>query len=169
MKTKLTLFFAATFAAMLGSGCASVPKPDVPSAVKWNGHWYAYFPDQISWIEAKKRCESLGGHLVIIESKDENEFVWELASATQPSGFLHMGCSRTGNDGKRVWLNGKLVSDTFHNWVAPNILGRSFDNRPSIEKYDTGGFALSQIADVPPKGWQIRGVEARNGFICEWE
>ena len=74
MKTKITLFVAVFAVALFGVGCASTPKgPPVPHAVKWNGHWYAYFPDHISWKEAKHHCEGLGGYLVIINDKEEND------------------------------------------------------------------------------------------------
>ena len=78
MKTKLTLFVAVLAVALFLGGCASVPKPDVPHAVKWNGHWYAFFPDSVSWDDAVKISKERGGHLVFIESKEENQFLAEL-------------------------------------------------------------------------------------------
>jgi hypothetical protein len=120
-------------------------------------------------MDAKKHCENLGGHLVVIEEREENEFVWKLASAFQTSGYIHLGCSRTGDNGKWVWLDGRLVSNTFHNWINNTALGRPFNDRVSIPKIDSGGMSMNQQEDVPPKKWQVRGPSARNGFICEWE
>ena len=122
MKTKLTLLtvFAA---ALFAGGCAGVPKPDVANVVNWEGHWYAYFPDQTSWNEAKKHCESIGGHLVIIESKEENEFVWELATSKKASGMIHIGCFRADNDGRWEWIDGRPVSNIYYNWAKTARLG----------------------------------------------
>ena len=83
MKTKLTLFVAILAVALLGTGCASVPKPDVANAVKWNGHWYAVLPPA-DWDTAKQKCEDLGGHLAYVESEAENDFLINLLKQKHP-------------------------------------------------------------------------------------
>lgn len=43
-----------------------------------NGHWYQHHTAQMSWHEAQLTAKSLGGHLVTIQSQDENDFVHDL-------------------------------------------------------------------------------------------
>ena len=64
MTTKLTLFVAVLAVALFGMGCASTPKgPPIPRAVEFNGHWYAYILEPVTWDAARKRCIELGGIL----------------------------------------------------------------------------------------------------------
>ena len=136
MKTKLTLFVAVLAAALFGMGCASTPKgPPIPRAVEFNGHWYAYLFDPISWDEANKRCKKLGGHLVIIDSAEENEFVWKLADHNR-KGAEHawLGASDSryqSGSADRVfkWVppSGKRLSETYSNW-RPDALAHTQRN-----------------------------------------
>ena len=51
----------------------------IPSDAKqYNGHMYYAFKDSVTWNQAKSLCESKGGHLVTITSKEENDFVYDL-------------------------------------------------------------------------------------------
>ncbi len=50
---------------------ASIPA----SAATYNGHSYKFFAERLPWKEANAKCARLGGHLVFIESADENKFV----------------------------------------------------------------------------------------------
>ena len=92
MKTKLTLFVSVLTVALLGVGCAST-KPPANGAVKWNGHWYKHVTNFVSWTEAEKECESMGGYLVIIDSEEENDFVVNLASKVLANFWLWIGLS----------------------------------------------------------------------------
>ena len=39
-------------------------------AIEFNGNYYKAFDTSLSWIEAKKFCENLGGYLVTITSQE---------------------------------------------------------------------------------------------------
>ncbi|MBO4901537.1 MAG: hypothetical protein J5518_01905 [Lachnospiraceae bacterium] len=43
--------------------------------VEFNGHSYKYIDTAVSWTEAHDLCNSLGGHLVSINSPEEQEFI----------------------------------------------------------------------------------------------
>ena len=61
-------------------------KPDVPHAVKWNGHWYALVDDKDYTItEAREKAKALGGHLPYINSKEEEELILSLAKEKKSS------------------------------------------------------------------------------------
>ena len=61
----------------------SVGQPlSIPAdAVTFNGHFYRFYPDAMSWKQAKARCEAIGGKLVVIDSAEENAFVGGLIQA----------------------------------------------------------------------------------------
>ena len=45
----------------------------------FEGSCYIVEADRLTWSDARARCVALGGHLAIIESPAENQFVFELA------------------------------------------------------------------------------------------
>ena len=54
-------------------------------AVKCKRSQYKVFHEGMTWRIAKEHCESLGGHLVRIESKSEQEFIARHLSKTNLS------------------------------------------------------------------------------------
>ena len=167
MKTKLTLFVTVLATALFVVGCASVPKPDVANAIKWNGHWYTVYTDRLTWDAAKMKCEKLGGHLVIVESEAEDQFSWDLVSKEKGiSGdafnvFFHIGCHGSGGREQWKWVNGQPV--TYSNWnkVAP------------LDRRGFGGIALTPVKGYPavkPKEWVVHDSgSVESAYICEWE
>ncbi|GAG01894.1 unnamed protein product, partial [marine sediment metagenome] len=49
-----------------------------PDAVSFRGHRYRLYAQPMSWHDAKRFCERLGGHLVTITSKEESDFATDL-------------------------------------------------------------------------------------------
>ena len=53
-------------------------------------HWYQRIDTNMSWHDAKSYAESLGGHLAIVTSQNENDFLWNnLAKDT--GAFIWLG------------------------------------------------------------------------------
>ncbi|KAM8827192.1 uncharacterized protein ACB058_020207 isoform 1-T1 [Synchiropus picturatus] len=63
------------------------------------------------WLTSKKECENLNGHLVIIDSKQENDFVSKF--------FQHIwiGLSDRDKEGKWKWVDGTALSGTNY-WAS---------------------------------------------------
>ena len=55
----------------------SVKAADTASCVplEFNGHSYMFFSEKANYQTAKNNCEKIGGHLVTIDSKEENDFL----------------------------------------------------------------------------------------------
>ncbi|XP_053743830.1 asialoglycoprotein receptor 2-like [Synchiropus splendidus] len=63
------------------------------------------------WLTSKKECENLNGHLVIIDSKQENDFVSKF--------FQHIwiGLSDRDKEGKWKWVDGTALTGTNY-WAS---------------------------------------------------
>ena len=110
-----------------------VDKPPVlPAAAVFRGHSYKFFREVMSWHEAKRRCEGMGGHLATIEDSAENEFIGDLAKQSLPEIGNRDGVWLGGTDelreGRWVWIDGTEMR--FQRWGAgqPN-------NKPNAEHY----------------------------------
>ena len=150
------------------SETADLSNPPVPGAVKWNGHWYAYFTDQISWMDAKEKCEEYGGHLIIIDSDEENEFARKLANEKgRGQSKIWLGASdHPKKDRVFIWVspNGKKLSDTFNKWSDDAFLHGKFQPNSSVE--------MTVIGPDPNrvKKWDfVTAKGVKSPFICEWE
>lgn len=70
--------------------------------IEFNGHYYQVFDKGLDWNEAKKYCESLGGHLVTITSQEEQELIESMLRDASKNSY---------------WLGAELVGDEFV-WVT---------------------------------------------------
>jgi serine/threonine protein kinase len=129
-----------------------------------NGHAYKFFPEQLSWHEAKKRCEALGGHLVIIETPEENAF---LAKLITDGGKIDswIGATDEGFEGQWRWVDGRNM--TWTNWFKqqPN-------NKAGVEHFGlmsnrklVDGFIGWEWSDQPNESQ----AQHQPGYICEWD
>ena len=54
----------------------------------FGGSCYIAEADRLTWADARARCEQLGGHLAVIESQAEDEFVFQLAEGKHQQGQM---------------------------------------------------------------------------------
>lgn len=81
---------------------------NIPSdAVTFEGHSYCIFDNGCeSWNEAKDYCESRGGYLAVINTPEENEFLYEYML---DNGFdeVFFGYTDQDQEGVWTWVSGK--------------------------------------------------------------
>ena len=114
-------------------------------AKEFNGHHYLFVPRLLTWEEARALCEEAGGHLVTINSKEENDFI---ASLFPRGSWVWMGL--VTKKGVHEWVTGEPVRFTC--FVDP--LREQMDG-PKVFASGTWSY------DVWPT--------ARNGFVLEWD
>ncbi|MBN1268165.1 MAG: protein kinase [Kiritimatiellae bacterium] len=113
-------------------------------ASEFKGHKYLFIPKFMRWEEARAFCEGLGGHLVTITSREEDEFV---------SSLFKGGCW--------FWI-GLHTSKTEQAWVT----GEPFDYHNFVDdlqrnKVGPKVFCRKWFSDHVPG--------AHNTFLIEWE
>lgn len=108
----------------------------------YNGHMYYRFDNNLSWTEAKAYCEMFNGHLVTIESKEENAFIQSMIQ----SGAYDF-----------YWISND-ISSSYSNFETgePNS-----DN--GIEGYYHMYKSSGLWNDLP----NAKYLKYKNGFICE--
>ena len=118
-------------------------------AIEWNGHYYKSYEVEMNWKNAKAFCEGMGGHLVTIESHEENM----VAVRTLVNGHKYnywIGAYRDQNQMYR-WISGKIVTDFY--WEP----GEPWSGGEDIYiKRESGQWAAH---------WETN----MNSIICEWD
>ena len=110
-----------------GENCNCSNPQGVPSDAKlFNGYYYKVYKESLTWEEAKTKCEDLGGHLCVITSQEENDFVKGLVSEAigTPSGKWDgawIGCY--GQSPQWYWLDGSKVGYTSWYPGQPDYVG----------------------------------------------
>ena len=75
--------------------------------VTYNGHTYLYyFNSPVTWYDAKKICEHLGGHLVTFSDRSEFTYVYAY-SGRKP---FWIGATDSKNEGTWKWVTGEKFS-----------------------------------------------------------
>lgn len=133
------------------------------NTVQWNDHVYQLFDEAIDWHAAKEKCESLGGHLVTITSKEENDFIVEQISKGS-SLYYWLGATDEEVEGTWKWV-------TEEEWDYTNWREGQPDNTKKYEHY------LMMYQENRLRGlWNDENVACteqvyknKHGFICEWD
>ena len=155
-------------------------------SVEFNGHHYKVFDDSMRWDEAEKKCEELGGHLVIIESKTEQEKIEEILRSDSLRK-QHYWLGGTKENGSWQWINGKSIpmqnnnSDGYSNWGEDkpnnNTDAAGYTGQESyLELQTLKNGSYMKWNDIDLDGIALGYEEGPNycstkyfGYICEWD
>lgn len=115
----------------------------------FKGHSYFYSSRELSWEAANSAAIAMGGRLVVISNKEENEFVAQDILNGAPAWI---GLKESGREGRFAWTGGKRLR--YSNWGQnePNNAG---GNESWIE-INRGG--LGKWNDLPsgfPRGFVV--------------
>lgn len=129
-------------------------------ASEFRGSFFKVIQERVSWHEARRMCEQLGGRLAIVRDAETNRFLTALVAQTGRHGAW-LGCSDERQEGVWVWLDGSSLS--YSNWAPGQPTNRS--SMGEVEHYlglnaKDGG----RWNDLPNHG-EVGGPPV---FICEW-
>jgi len=111
---------------ILLSACSISAKADlaVLETVTWGASTY-HLIEAATWDESEARAVELGGHLVTIDNKQENDFIYTYwgrdgLSTEFNASYLWIGLNDAKDEGDFVWSSGDEVSYTHFNPGEPN-------------------------------------------------
>ena len=83
------------------------------------------------WSDARAVCQGLGGNLVVINSGEENDFVYKLVTEQEKvtQGKAWIGLKRNADDSKWYWVDGTPLEGHYDKWSPgePNDNGGNED------------------------------------------
>lgn len=137
--------------------------------VNFNGHTYKAFEEGKTWTEAKEYCESVGGHLAIVETEEEQLF---LEGILKEKNLYWIGLAHVKEEW--LWVNGEPLNYAKWSGEGPdNFTGE--ENYAAMYNYpnpkngnsDPGEWNDTQ-EDGECNGEEFFGKE-NIGFLCEWD
>ena len=172
-KSSKKIFSGILSITMLANFCTVMPitaladdetKQEVPYMATENGHRYQLIDTSMSWTEAEEYCESLGGHLVTVNSSDEQQFIVDnlLTIGTKNAYFIGMYRDDINSDWK--WVTNE--STEFFNWDEGEP-SYTDDNYVYMygSNYNSGSWKNTQNYVEDSTEFSTANI----GYICEWE
>ena len=117
-------------------------------AIAFAGRHYKYFPASLTWLEAQKKCNEMGGNLVCIPNEPTGRFLTRLSQGNK----IHLGATDKEEEGTWRWVNGQPFRYTAWNSGEPN-----------------NTHATEHFLEADPDGWNDTTAHTQNTFICEWK
>jgi ribosomal protein L20A (L18A) len=139
------------------------------NAVEYKNHAYVIFDykdeNLDSFDECEEFCERMGGHLAVINSQDENDFLYNYVT---DSGFELAFFGYTDQDTEGQW---KWVTDsdnTYTNWCQ--VSGREQPNNGSTNPGGKSENYAEFFKNTKDGTWNDAPFGSNTyHFICEWE
>ena len=137
-------------------------------AFAWEGHHYDCFQTCVSWEEASRYCEGIGGHLAVISSEEENAALYDYFMATGYES-AYFGYEYQEEQGTWSWVNDEEAD--FTDW---------YTGKPEREGYARFHRGLEEEPQILEDGTEINGTWDSGSFgtgvigddtvfICEWD
>lgn len=127
---------------------------------------YQMMRGKVTWGEARVFAESLGGHLAILASAEENDWVKTTFGDRIAAVGDSLWCGAFFHDGKR-WLTGERFAyqDWLPGWSDSKVQGGALTNQRAMVLLRAAGGRL---------GWESQTVDGQAagsplGFLVEWE
>lgn len=140
---------------------------DLKQTMTFNGHTYERYDIPMTWTEAKKYCEDLGGYLVTITSSEEQTAIEGLLSNGEKTQYW-LGAKYI--NGNYNWVTGESFSfshgDIHHNGGEYYLLMFAKEINDSYYKFEQ--FCWNDVVeDLDSYGYTPIG-SSTVGFICEY-
>lgn len=136
---------------------------DVPDVElkEFQAHYYAYIPLKVKWPVAEQICEMMGGHLVTITSKDEQNFVESFKAK------IWIGFTDVEKEDNWKWVTDEEVN--FKSWAyrEPNNAGSDWNGYGSRRRKEDPPAHYAALND--DGDWRdFRSMDTRH-ILCEWD
>jgi len=151
---------------------SSSPGSVLPAGVlAFAGHRYQAVKEAGTWLDAKKKAEAMGGHLAVITSKEENDWIRStFVDQLEDNRMLWIGATNSGPDGRWRWVTGEGIE--FSDWVPEALLDQvdisvGFVRRMTNAKVTNAtGWGLWRAREMPSG---TMTANRNRGFLVEWD
>ncbi|MCR5484651.1 MAG: leucine-rich repeat protein, partial [Clostridiales bacterium] len=139
-------------------------EPIIPEdAVAFNGHYYKAYNLPMTWEDAERNCEGVGGYLITIASKEENDFAFNLIKQ-ESQDYYWLGATDNAFEDDWHWITDEEWNYTAWSNCFDNGWGGKEDYA-ALLRIDSWG---------EPGQWNDFVNDAQGssstefGYICEW-
>lgn len=140
---------------------------DLPGGtVEHKDSYYKFYDKHMTWREAEEFCQEQGGHLVSINSSEEQKFVVSLTKKESSIEGVWIGGYCTKDDTKTWnWTDGSDFD--YKNWVSgyPDNTDQKYYYLCYVNSDELDNIAIGKWINMPN---DAEGYTDSFGFVCEW-
>ncbi|XP_058476987.1 asialoglycoprotein receptor 1-like [Solea solea] len=128
---------------------------------------YYFSSRTLDWSSSRAWCRTQGGDLVIINSEQEQRFMFDSGRTLEPSGArLWVGMSDEHHEGQWHWVDGSKVTSDVQFWLSRTGVGAEPDdwNLDDPRGEDCGHIDVSEDT---LKSWMDGSCQRTYRWICE--
>ncbi|XP_021033830.1 asialoglycoprotein receptor 2 [Mus caroli] len=120
--------------------------------LEFGGSCYWFSRDGLTWAEADQYCQLENAHLLVINSREEQDFVVKHRSS------FHIWIGLTDRDGSWKWVDGTEYRNNYRNWA--------FTQPDNWQGHEQGGG--EDCAEIMSDGhWNDNFCQQVNRWVCE--
>ncbi|CAL9703239.1 unnamed protein product [Knipowitschia caucasica] len=124
---------------------------------------------ELTWSESRKRCQSYGGDLVQIKSRDEQDFLDRRVTSLMLSegDRFWIGLTDSQTEGEWLWCDGSPLNQSLAFWMR-NSHNTEPDNWKEEDEEGENCAAIWEHYPINnPLSWYDVSCKKRNRFICD--
>ncbi|XP_028647975.1 CD209 antigen-like protein E [Erpetoichthys calabaricus] len=135
----------------------------------FNSKCYFLPVDELAWIASRDLCISMGGHLAIIESMDEQKFLLERIRVRAAEDISYwIGLTDLVTENHFLWVDNKPLDPKKSFWGRHLIKdGLEPDNWNNNGKNPEGEDCVKLHINIKYHGWYDQNCKDRKKMICE--
>ncbi|XP_012988498.2 CD209 antigen-like protein E isoform X3 [Esox lucius] len=133
----------------------------------YNGSCYHFSEDKLTWEQSQYACIREGGHLVIIESQQEQDFIRMKVGNTEVKNSYWIGMTDIKEEGVWVWMDNTTLSNNTKYWDLNN--GTDVSAFPEPNNWPPGEDCaqMGWRCSVQISCWFDLGCDIPSKRICE--
>ncbi|XP_051783572.1 C-type lectin domain family 4 member C-like [Erpetoichthys calabaricus] len=139
------------------------------SSLLFDSKCYFFFTDKMNWSKSQDNCTSIRGHLAIIESKKEQEFlISNLGNKTDEEKSYWIGLSDQVTEGHFLWVDNRPQDSKGRFWgLREYDHGQEPDNWTDPVHNPAGEDCVHLNKSEHYSGWYDNNCEIQMKRICE--
>ncbi|MGH0120267.1 UNVERIFIED_CONTAM: hypothetical protein FKN15_060675 [Acipenser sinensis] len=130
--------------------------------MQFNGKCYYFSTDTMNWNSSRDNCTSMGGHLVIIKSKAEQDFISNRTGSTK----YWIGLNDQAIEGQWRWVDNTTLNPKERYWGNRDD-GQEPDNYTGDDPLGEDCVHLAKYKDFTPGWYDASCTKSSYQRICE--
>ncbi|XP_063077556.1 C-type lectin domain family 4 member E-like [Engraulis encrasicolus] len=122
----------------------------------FQGSYYYFSTERKTWAGSRDACVNMGGHLVIVETREEQYFL----QTQKPKPFCWIGLTDSAKEGEWRWVDNTPLSSSITFWA-----GGQPDNKDGSRGQDCTGLYTTRNGRWLL--WDDRYCGNKDIYICE--
>ncbi|XP_028973037.2 uncharacterized protein LOC105006821 isoform X2 [Esox lucius] len=133
----------------------------------YNGSCYHFSEDKLTWEQSQYACIRDGGHLVIIESQQEQDFIRMKVGNTEVTNSYWIGMTDIKVEGVWVWMDNTPLNNSIKYWDQNNGTGVSDFPEPNDWESNEDCAQMGQRCSGQISCWIDTPCNVPSKRICE--